>query len=155
SGLPVGLTSGASIPIFAGRNAANITTYDGWRGPQAGGKFDPQTDRFFQPASFFGPQPSSVIGNSTRYNAKLRQFANYNENISVPKEFRITKKISLDFRWEAFTLFNRVRFGIGPRRNGTDTTTASLSDPNLGKITSNGDLLNDPRRMQFALKLYF
>jgi len=155
SGLPVGLTSGVNLPIFAGRQAATITTYDGWRGAQARDKFDPQTDRFFQPASFFGPQPNNRIGNSTRFNPKVRQFPNYNENISVAKEFAITEKMHLDFRWEAFNLFNRVRFGIGPRRSGTDPGTASLTDPNFGRITSNGDLLNDPRRMQFALKLYF
>ena len=133
----------------------DVNTYDGWRGAQAKDKFDPQTDRFFQPASFFGPQSNTIIGNSTRFNPKARQFPNYNENISVAKEFQITEKTRLDFRWEAFNLFNRVRFGIGPTRNGTDNATASLSDPNFGRITSSANLLNEPRRMQFALKLYF
>ena len=52
----------------------------------------------------------------------------------------------LDFRWEAFNIFNRVRFGTGPLK---------LSDPNLGLLTSNTDLLNTPRTMQFGLKLYW
>src|SRR5438034_758552 len=60
SGAPVGISSGVSLPIFGGRQAATVTTYDGWRGAQAGSKFDPQTDRFFQPAAFFGPQPNNA-----------------------------------------------------------------------------------------------
>ena len=32
---------------------------------------------------------------------------------------------------------------------------ASLTNPNFGRLTSSSDLLNEPRRMQFALKLYF
>jgi hypothetical protein len=154
SGAPVGISSGVTLPIFGGRQAATISTYD-WRGPQATGKFDPQTDRFFQQASFFGPQPGNAIGNSTRFNPKVRLFPNYNENISLAKEFAVTERVRLDFRWEAFNLFNRVRFGIGPGRNITDNYTATLTNPNFGRLTSSSDLLNEPRRMQFALKLYF
>jgi hypothetical protein len=152
--VPVGISSGVGLPIFNGRTPATITTYDNWRGSQARDRFDPQTDRFFQPASFFGPQPNDRIGNSTRFNPKLRLFPNYTENISVAKGFRFTERLRLDFRWEAFNLFNRVRFGLGPRNNSADNT-ASLSNPNFGKLTGSDDILNDPRRMQFALKLYW
>jgi hypothetical protein len=46
-------------------------------------------------------------------------------------------------RFEAFNVFNRVRWG------GPDSTVTS---PNFGVIRSQG---NDPRRMQFALKVAF
>jgi hypothetical protein len=52
----------------------------------------------------------------------------------------------MNFRWEAFNIFNRVRFGTGP--NG-------LTNPNFGRLTGNQDILLDPRRMQVALKLYW
>ncbi len=146
TGLPVTIGSGVSFPIFNGRNAAQVPGYDGWRGNQVTGNFDPQTDNFFQPKSFFGPQSQTQEGNMTRYNPRLRQMGNYSENISVAKGFQITERFKLDFRAEAFNMFNRVRFGTGP---------TSLSDPNFGRILGNGDLLNDPRRMQMALKLYF
>jgi hypothetical protein len=81
----VSLGTTVNFPIFNGRNAPLVTTYDGWRGTQAGGKFDPQTDRFIQPASFFGPQPTDRPGNETRYNSKLRQFPNFSENVSLAK----------------------------------------------------------------------
>jgi hypothetical protein len=76
----------------------------------------------------------------------VRQFPAYNENLSLTRVFPIKEQIRLEFRAEAFNLFNRVRFGVG------DT---NLQDANFGKLTSSADLLNTPRQMQFALKLYF
>ena len=66
--------------------------------------------------------------------------------MSFAKSFPIREQMRMDFRWEAFNVFNRVRFGAGPTK---------LSDPNLGRLTSNTDLLNTPRTMQFGLKLYW
>jgi hypothetical protein len=155
SGIPVGLDSGVDLPIspnVTARRAATITTYDNWAGPTKNGSFDPNPaapgggDRFLEPRSFFPTQPTDRFGNSTRYNPKLRQFPNYNENMSLAKSFVIREQMRVDFRWEAFNLFNRVRFGTGPTK---------LSDPNLGLLTSNSDLLNTPRTMQFGLKFYW
>ncbi len=155
SGRPVGITSGIDLPLSPNvgmRQAATITTYDNWRGPTAGGDFDPNPaapgggDRFFQPRSFFPAQPSDRVGNSTRANPKLREFPNYNENISLAKSIPIREQMRIDFRWEAFNVFNRVVFGTGPR---------TLSDPNFGRLTSNSDLFNTPRTMQFGLKFYW
>ncbi|MGH9720356.1 MAG: TonB-dependent receptor, partial [Bryobacteraceae bacterium] len=146
-GRPLNISTTTSQPIFAGRNVPWVTTYDGWRGAQAKpDKFDPQTDRFFQPASFFGPQPPVGIGNMTRYNSRLREHPNLNENISVAKSFAFTERFRMDFRWEAFNLFNRVRFGTGSN---------SLQSQDFGRIISNADIINAPRRMQFGLKLYW
>jgi hypothetical protein len=155
SGRPIGINSGLDLPISPNvgiRQAATISTYDNWRGAVASGSFDPNPsaanggDRFFQPRSFFPAQPTDAVGNSTRANPKLREFPNYNENISLGKSFAIREGMRIDFRWEAFNLFNRVRFGTGPR---------TLSDPNFGRLTSNSDLINSPRTMQFGLKFYF
>ena len=124
SGRPIGINSGIDLPISPNvgiRQAATITTYDNWRGAMASGSFDPNPaapsggDRFLQPRSFFPAQPTDRVGNSTRANPKLREFPNYNENISVGKTFQMHEAMRVDFRWEAFNLLNRVRFGTGPR----------------------------------------
>ena len=146
SGAPVNITTGISLPIFAYSNALTVPTYDGWRGVQAGSEFDPGKDRFIQPASFFGAQPNTRVGNSTRYNPKLRFFPNYNENVSVAKSIPLREGMNFDIRWEASNLLNRVRFGSGPR---------GRQDNNLGRLTGNNYILNDPRRMQIGLKLYW
>jgi hypothetical protein len=94
SGLPVGITSSYILPLYGstnGRSTPYITSYNGWQ-PNWSGGFDPTVDTFLTPycgtnGSCTGPFPSQGIntsnngfGNSTRYNPKLRQFPNLNEN---------------------------------------------------------------------------
>ncbi|MBL8220895.1 MAG: TonB-dependent receptor [Bryobacterales bacterium] len=142
SGTPLALARNNPLPIFNEQTRPTISTYEGWRAPIAGDEFDPNRDRFLQPASFFGAQPAN-FGNATRFNPNLRSFWGMNENVSLAKTFSITEAIRLDFRAEAFNLFNRVRFG-GP--------SANLNAGNFGQVVSQG---NTPRQMQFGLKLYW
>jgi hypothetical protein len=152
SGIPIGLGTTVTPPLFAGRLTPYATSYEGWRAPTQKGSFDPSVDNFFVPygSTVFPRQgpgtPYTGIGNLTRFNPKVRYFPNLNENLSVAKTFVIHEQIRLDFRAEAFNAFNRVRFGTG---------STSLQSTTFGRLTSNGDLLNTPRQMQFALKLYF
>jgi outer membrane receptor protein involved in Fe transport len=146
NGQPLGLSTTIGVPLNAGGNRPQITTYDNWQGAVGSGGFDPFRDRFTQPASFFGTQPADSFGNQTRYNPNFRQFGNYNENISVAKTFPIKERFRVDFRAEFFNAFNRVRFGTG---------SLSLQSAQFGQLTSSGDLLNSPRQMQMALKFYF
>lgn len=155
SGQPLALATSVGTPsvLFAGPNRPLVGAYSGWRAPTRNGSFDPSIDTFVQPASFFPaqvgtqfPGTTQYFGNETRYNPKFRQFANLNENISLTKGFTITEKIRLDFRAEAFNVFNRVRFGTG---------SLTIQSAQFGVLTSSGDLLNSPRQMQLALKLYF
>ena len=98
-------------------------------------------DRFLN-ASAFPAQPIN-FGNGTRYNPKVRTFPIFNENLSMAKTFALGEKFQLNFRWEAFNLFNRARFDIG---------STNLNSANFGVVTSQ---TNDPRRMQVGLKLYW
>jgi len=152
SGQPIGVSTSYSLPIFNGRTPAYVNSYDGWRAQTKNGSFDPQVDNFFVPYGT-GPFPLqgtntalNGLGNETRYNPKLRQFPNFNENLSLAKTFPIREKLKLDLRAEAFNVFNRVRFGTG---------STQLQSTTFGHLTSNGDLLNTPRQMQLAAKLYF
>jgi hypothetical protein len=77
----------------------------------------------------------------------VRAFPNYNENVSLAKAFRLTEQKRLDFRWEAFNLFNRTVFDAT-----NSSTTTNLDSPLFGVISSQ---LNAPRQMQLALKLYW
>lgn len=154
SGQPLGLSTSVGTPsvLFAGGNRPLISTYDGWRGNQAGGSFDPSIDRFTQPSSFFPAQvgnyagTTQYFGNQTRFNPKFRQNANLNENVSIAKTFAFTERIRLDFRAEAFNILNRQRFGTG---------SLQIQSAQFGQLTSSGDLLNTARQMQMGLKLYF
>ena len=141
SGFPIRLTRNNPLPIFNRDTRPYIASYDNWRGAMKTGEFDPATDRFLERTAFT-TQPID-FGNATRYNPKVRTFPTLNENFSLAKKFNITERFSLDYRVEAFNMFNRVIFGIG---------STSLDSTSFGVVTSQN---NEPRRMQMGLKLYW
>jgi hypothetical protein len=160
SGLPVGVTSTYTLPLYqsAGRSTPYVTSYDGWR-PAAwkNGSFDPSVDTSLvapcttnvgctSPFPVQGTGAFMGFGNSTRYNPKVREFPNLNENVSAVRSFPVSESMRFEFRAEAFNLLNRVRFGMG---------STSLQSQNFGRLTSSADLLNTPRQLQLALKFYF
>jgi hypothetical protein len=157
SGTPVGVSTSYSLPIYASgdasatRQPAYVTSYNGWQ-PSYNGSFNPSVDNFFVPYGT-GPFPTqgagtayNLIGNETRFNPKLRLFPNLNENMSATKTFPIRESMKLEFRAEAFNVFNRVRFGTG---------STQLQSQTFGVLSGSGSQLNTPRNLQLALKLYF
>jgi hypothetical protein len=135
----------------AGRVAPYVTSYNGWQ-PSYSGGFDPGKDTFFVPYGT-GPFPLqgsatalNSIGNDTRLNPKLRMFPNLNENMSVTRAFPIREKTRIEFRAEAFNVFNRVRFGTG---------NTQLQSAQFGVLTGAASQINTPRALQLALKFYF
>jgi hypothetical protein len=143
-GRPIGLSTSVSTPLFAGRGVPVVATDNGWAGTWKGDKFDPNVDRFFQPASYFGTQPSVGIGNATRLNPKMREFPNFNENISLAKVFNLHgERSNLEIRGEGFNVFNRVRFAAG---------NSNVTSPNFGLVNGTA---NGPRRFQVGAKLRF
>jgi hypothetical protein len=144
SGTPVGIGTTVGFPIFAGANRATISTYEGWRNQPAGSRFDPFKEPYIN-RSVFPDQPTDRLGNMTRYNPNFRFLPNLSENFSIAKDFNFTEKIRFNLRGEAFNAFNRTLWGgVG----GAQT----LQDPNFG-IWRNQ--INQPRRLQIALKLNF
>lgn len=142
SGLPVGLARNNPLPIFNGQTRPYITSYDDWRAPITGDKFDPAVDRFMLRSSF--PAQPIGMGNATRYNPNVRAFNNLNEDISFGKSFPFFGEgRKIDFRAEAFNIFNRTVFAIG---------STNLDANTFGQVTAQ---YNTPRRMQLALKIYF
>ena len=140
SGFPIGVTRNAPLPIFNGSNRPYITTYD-WK-TQYSGDFDPGKTTYLNAAAF-PVQPNYLLGNATRLNPLVRGFAGRNENVSLGKSFAFTERFRLDFRAEAFNLFNRVVFS-NPNTN--------LNSTSFGLVNGQS---NQPRQMQFALKFYF
>jgi hypothetical protein len=143
SGFPIGVTRNAPLPIFNGTNRPVITSYD-WKTSWSG-DFDPNAGRYLNAAAF-PAQPANLLGNATRFNPLVRAFPSFNENVSLGKSFLFTERFRLDFRAEAFNLFNRVVFAA-PSGNGLN-----LNNTAFGTVTSTA---NSPRQMQLALKLYW
>ena len=80
----------------------------------------------------------------TKNNPKMRNFALFNEDVSLAKSFTMSEAnhVTADLRFEAFNVFNRTLFGT-PNTNVADVA-------NFGLVRTQA---NSPRRMQFALKL--
>jgi hypothetical protein len=140
SGFPLGVTRNAPLPISNGQNRAYITTYD-WKSSYSG-RFDPNVDTYLNAAAF-PVQPVGVLGNATRYNPIVRGFPGLNENVSLGKSFHFVERMRLDFRAEAFNIFNRTVFS-SPNTN--------LNSNSFGLVTGQS---NSARQMQLALKLYW
>ena len=142
SGFPLVATRNNPLPLFAGGNRAIISTYDNWVNSPSGSRFDPAKDLYLN-NSVFPAQVNYLLGNETRYNPKARGFGNVNENLSLAKSFRLTERFRIDFRAEAFNLFNRAVFS-NPNTN--------LDGNSFGRVTGQA---NAARQMQGALKLYW
>ena len=142
SGTPIALARNNPLPIFNYSSRPLVDTYENWRAPLVGGSFDPAVDRFLKPAAQFPAQPATTFGHATRFNPKARAFWNQTETVSLAKTFRITERVRVDLRGEAFNLFNRVIFGTG---------STNLNAGNFGQVLN----ANDPRQMQVGLKLYW
>jgi len=141
SGFPLAISRNNPLVIFNGTTRPTINSYDNWQPNWQNGSFDPAVDRRLNRAAF--PTQPINFGNTTRFNPRLREFPILNENISVGKAFAIREKIRLDFRAEAFNMFNRVRFGTG---------NTNLDNNAFGVVV---DQSNTQRQLQLALKLYF
>jgi len=101
-------------------------------------------DRWFNPAAFVMPRDAAGVyhfGNAGR--AILNSDGPFNLDAGLMKNFRLTERFRLQFRWETFNL----------------TNTPTLADPNssLGDpdFTKSRGTVSTPRQMQFALRLAF
>ncbi len=141
SGTPMSVTRNNPLPISNYATRPVITSYTNWRPAIAGESFDPAKDKYLDSKAF--PTQPTNFGNSTRTNPKVRTFPFFNENINIAKKFKFTERWSLDYRFEAFNVLNRVEFS---------SPAANLNGQDFGVITSQR---NEPRRMQMGLKLYW
>ena len=96
------------------------------------------TSCYVQPAPF-------TYGNAGRTSPNVRTPGINNFDFSLFKNtyFGPEDKLAIQFRAEFFNIFNRVQFGYPGQTLGT---------PSFGVISSQ---TNDPRLIQFALKLIF
>jgi hypothetical protein len=96
-------------------------------------------ERWFNTAAFAFPPPAR-FGNAGRNVVEGPGYQNV--NVSLVKNTAITERVNLQFRAEAFNLFNHPNFNLPDN---------FLGSPTFGRISS----AKDPRHIQFGLKLLF
>lgn len=100
---------------------------------------DPTPERWFDTAAFAMPRPGT-FGNAGRN--VLEGPGMQTVNASVLKNFTVTETTAVQFRVEAFNLFNRVNL---------DLPDNFLGSPTFGRISS----AQAPRHVQLGLKFVF
>ena len=99
-------------------------------------------DQFFNTSVFVRPTGPQIFGGTERRGA-ITGPGLWRYDMGLSKSAKLGETANLQFRVEAFNLFNHTNFlSIGTR---------SISSPLFGKVTST----RDPRIMQVAVKLNF
>ncbi len=133
------MTTGRPFTVFMQTGVNNGAP--SWPNRIGSGKLDnPTVDLWYNPADFVAPPPNTY-GDSGR--GILYAPGHVNFDTSLSKRFTISGETNIEFRWDAFNLFNHPGFGF-PNQN--------FDSPTAGRITST---IVDNRSMQFSLKLNF
>jgi hypothetical protein len=135
----VTLSTGRPFTVFLNTGVNNGAP--SWPNQIGDGKLDdPGPDLWFDVSDFEAPPPNTY-GNSGR--GVLNAPGTQTIDVSLSRIFPIGDRFKLQFRADAFNLFNTPQFGF-PNQN--------IGSPTAGRITST---IADNRSMQFALKLDF
>ncbi len=110
--------------------------------PQLSGSAQSRLNRWFDTSCYAQPA-AFTFGSASRVDPKLRAHGINNFDFALFKRTKLTERIGLEFRSEFFNLFNRVQFGFPGQ---------ALGNPQFGIVSSQ---LNNPRLVQFALRLIF
>jgi carboxypeptidase family protein/TonB-dependent receptor-like protein len=112
-----------------------------WPNRIGSGKLDdPTVDLWYNPRDFAAP-PANTYGDTGR--GILYGPGHVNFDTSLSKRFVVLGRSNVEFRWDAFNLFNHPGFGF-PQQN--------FDSPTAGRITTT---VVDNRSMQFSLKFNF
>jgi len=107
--------------------------------------------QWMNPAAFTNPPVATAVGQNTALGGQGTQVQGpgfHRLDFSIFKNFRTSERTQLQFRAEFFNLTNTPQFA---NPSGTNFGNPST----FGLITGLVDGANDPREIQFALKLYF
>jgi hypothetical protein len=102
------------------------------------------------PAAFANPPVATALGQNAALGGmgmQVRGPGFHRADLSIFKDFQTSERTHLEFRAEFFNLTNTPQFA-----NPSNTNIGSSF---FGQITGLVDGANDPREIQFALKLYF
>jgi hypothetical protein len=144
--------TGRPFSVTVNRAAANVPSgqTQNQRADYIGGNpymENPRPGAWLNPAAFAAPA-NGTFGNSGRNG--FRGPGLWQTDLGVAKRFRLTERAALEFRAEAFNLFNRAQYG---------EPVANISNSTFGQIlvTANDGATGTgtSRQLQFMLRLNF
>ncbi len=138
-GNPLQVTASNTLSSFDFQTLYADTNF---QNPTLSGPVKNRVNNYFNTADFSQPA-AFTLGNGPAYYNHLRGPGLDNTDFSLFKVFSPVERLKVEFRAEAFNIFNHPEF------SNPNTTVTSGS---FGAITSQA---NSPRQMQFGLKLSF
>jgi hypothetical protein len=133
------MTTGRPFTVFMQTGVNNGAP--SWPNRIGSGKVEnPTVDLWYNPLDFVAPPPNTY-GDTGR--GILYGPGHVNFDTSLSKRFVVVGRANVEFRWDAFNLFNHPGFGF-PQQN--------FDSPTAGRITTT---VVDNRSMQFSLKFNF
>jgi hypothetical protein len=141
-GFPMGFTA---TPNLTGFNTGLRPNVDANCEKEIPGSAQSRLNRWFNTSCFSVPG-AFTFGNESRTDPDLRGHGIANFNFAIFKKTPITETSNLEFRAEAFNLFNRVQFGK------PDQVLNTAANTTFGRVTTQA---NDPRLIQLALRFTF
>ena len=144
------ITSGFGVPLIDSNNQSGVYFQNGngdnWNRPEQVAGCNPYSANHSQlqwiNASCFVPATATELGNASRVPVTGPGFVN--TDFSVIKQFALPwENMGLNFRAEFFNLFNHAQFGA---------PVNDINAPGFGSVNST---VNNPRLVQFGLKLTF
>lgn len=152
SGQPLNITSGKDNSLTGLGNDRPVQVLADGRAITSGCSTSTICDQWLNPLAF-QQNPIGGYGNVGR-NA-LRGPGNFSFDVGLSRRFKVTERMSLEGRAEAFNILNHTNFVGGISPGGTVASFTTLST-NLSSATfGQPQAAFDPRILQFALKLYF
>jgi hypothetical protein len=148
TGLPVNISMKPKTTPLDGNTSGQRPNYIGgsiYADPQT---VSATTDGWFNPNAFAYPAPGAY-GNLGRNNAFGPGM--YQIDSALHKQFALSERFHLDFRGEAFNLFNHPAY----KTPGSTWTTASSFGHITGILNTGAVGTGTPRRFQLVLRLQF
>jgi hypothetical protein len=143
SGFPLALTAQPNdLSTNFGFGAIRPNVVSGCHA-QISGSAQSRLNQWFNTACYVQPSTPFNIGNEGRTDSVLRNHGVNNWDVALAKDTLINERFHLLFTAQFLNLFNRVQFG----QPGVQVGSISF-----GQVTSQ---INNPRQIQFALRLSF
>jgi hypothetical protein len=142
SGRPLNVTMDNNLSGFLFNGQKRPNRVGGVTGVIADSHFDPNTDRYFDPAAWTDPGPLQ-FGSAPRRDGTIRSFPIYSEDLNIFKVFALADGKKIRFESMFGNLFNRTLF-CDPNQN--------WSAPSFGQVSLQ---CNQPRSVQFAVRYDF
>jgi hypothetical protein len=143
------LQTGRPLKVRGANNFTNINWPDMVCNPTLD---DPSPSQWFNTSCFRNP-PNFVIGSVPRTLPSTRGPGYKDVALSLFRTQKLSERVNLEFRAEAFNAFNFVNYADLPDTNLTFTPNAAgvNTNANFGRVTSS----LPARRIQFGLRLSF